>query len=515
MLPSILKPTVIYMLHLKTLKRSIPYFLFFIFFLFSFKAAANFDFNTNCQKAYQNIFELKLNTARQLLASEKKIHPNNSIVPFLENYVDYYYLLTTENKTEFERLEANKDNRLEQISDDDKTSPYYLYTQAQINLQWALIRGRYGSYFTAAREINKANSLLQENTKKFPGFHLNSMGLGLINAVMGALPDGFLKSSLSALGLKGNLQTGLNMLDKLVENLPKSAYEPFYEETVFNYAYILSDVAHSTTAYAKTMKYTARIADSSLMKCYLQAYVCSRNGHTDEAIKILIDRPTGAAYQSFPYLDYLMGISKLNKLDYSAATSFEKFLQTNKGVNYVKDSYLHLAWIALLKGDEGGYSAVINKIKTLGNVYHERDKQALDEANYPMPNIDLLKARLLFDGGYNSKGLTILANTKADDYTSAKDKTEYFYRLGRLNDALGKDDFALLNYQNAINFGKNLKYYYAAKAALQMGKIYERKRNITKAKSIFNIAIAMKNHEQENSIENEAKQGLRRISTNP
>ncbi|TKC12672.1 tetratricopeptide repeat protein [Pedobacter polaris] len=486
-------------------------FALFALLLSSSIAKANFDFNANCLKAYQSIFELKLNTARQLIAAEKKAHPNNSIVPFLENYVDYYYLLTTESKSEFERLESNKDDRLDQINEDDKNSPYRLYAQAQINLQWALIRGRYGSYFSAAREINKANTLLQENAKKFPGFHLNSMGLGLINAVIGALPDGFLKSSLSTFGLKGNLQTGLNMLDKLAENLPKSTYEPFYEETVFNYAYVLSDVAHSPSAYAKTMKYTARIADSSLLKCYLQAYVCSRNGHTDEAISILANKPSGSAYQAFPYLDYLMGIAKLNKLDLTASTYFDRYLQTNKGVNYVKDTYLHLGWIALFKGDDSSYSAFMVKAKNNGYTYHGRDKQALNEANSPMPNKDLLKARLLFDGGYLTKALDHLNDSKVEDFSSLKDKAEYFYRLGRVNDDLGKDDTALSNYQNAINNGKTFKYYYAAKAAVQMGKIYEKKKNPAKAKSSFNLAIGMRDHEQENSIENEAKQGLRRI----
>jgi hypothetical protein len=112
---------------------------------------ANFDFNANCLKAYQNIFELKLSTARQLIAAEKKIHPDNGLVPLLENYVDYFYLLTTESKTEFDKLKENKSTRLDQIADGDKSSPYYLYAQAEINLQWALIRGRYGEYFTAER----------------------------------------------------------------------------------------------------------------------------------------------------------------------------------------------------------------------------------------------------------------------------------------------------------------------------------------------------------------------------
>ena len=484
----------------------------FILFSFSpFASFANFDFNANCLKAYHHIFELKLSSARQIIANEKKIHPNNGIVPLLENYVDYFYLLTTDNKSEFERLVDQKDDRLDEISGNDKNSPYYLYAQAEINLQWALIRARYGSYLTAAREINRANSQLQENAKKFPGFHMNGKGIGLINAVMGALPDGFLKSTLSTFGLKGDLQTGLSMLDKLAENLPKSAYEPFYEETVFYYAYVLSDVAKSNQAYAKTMRYTARIADSSLLKSYLQSYVCVRNDHNDEAIAILAEKPSGASYQPFPYLDYLMGIAKLNKLDFTAATSFERFLQTNKGVNYIKDTYLHLAWINLLKGNEAGYQAYIGKVKTLGYEYHDKDKQALNEAKAQMPNKELLSARLLFDGGYFAKALNVLSDAKADDYASTKDKAEYYYRIGRINDALGKDDMALSNYQNAINIGKGLKYYFAAKAAVQMAKIYEVKRNLPKAKAYFNIAINMSGHEQENSIENEAKQGLKRI----
>lgn len=486
-------------------------YLFFLFLLLPITVAANFDFNANCLKAYQNIFELKLGNARALIANEKKLHPNNSIVPLLENYVDYYYLLTTDSKTEFERLEVNKNKRLDQISDDDSKSPYYLYAQAEINLQWALLRGHYGSYYTAAREINKASSLLEANAKKFPAFHLNAKGLGLIQVLMGSLPDGFLKTALATFGIKGNIQTGLDMLDKLAENLPKSAYEPFFEDVVCNYVSILSDVAHSPLAYAKTMKYTARFAESSLLKTYLQAYVAERNGRNDQAISILNDKPTGAVYQPFPYLDYLMGIARLNKLDHSAAIYFDRFLQNNKGVSYIKDTYLHLAWLALLKGDEEGYANNVNKVKTSGYTYQERDKQAISEANGPIPNKTLLSARLLFDGGYLSQANQTLAALNTDSFSTIKDKAEYNYRLGRINDDLGNDDTALTNYQNAIAYGKGLKQFYAAKAAVLMGKIYEKKKNYAKAKTYYTIAINLKDHEYETGIENEAKQGLKRI----
>lgn len=455
---------------------------------------------------------MKLGNARAYISTEKKQHPNNSIIPLLENYVDYFTVLTSESKADFDRLKGNKSKRLDQISDDDKNSPYYLYAQAEINLQWALIRGRFGEYFNAAMEVKRANNLLQDNSKKFPNFHLNLKGLGLINAVLGNLPDGALKTALSTFGIKGNLQSGLNMFEKLADNLPKSSYEPFYEEVVFYYAYVLTDVAHSPQAYAKTMRYTERIADTSLLKSYLQSYVCIKNGHSEEAISILARRPEGGVYQPFPYLDYLEGIAHLNKLDLNAGTYFNRFLQTTKGVNFVKDAYLHLGWIALLKGDKGAYVAFASRAVKNGYTYMEKDKQAKAEASAAVPNIDLLKARLLFDGGYLSRALQVIDSKNATDYTSDRDRTELHYRLGRIYDDLGKDDQALTAYQETIDEGRNLKYYFAANAAVQMGKIYERRKNIAKAKEAFNTAIAMKNHEFESSIENQARAGLKRLA---
>jgi hypothetical protein len=472
---------------------------------------ANFDFNANCLRAYQLIFELKLNAARQLIAAEKKTHPRNAIVPLLENYTDYFYLITSESKQDFERLKEEKTARLDQISDEDNNSPYYLYAQAEINLQWALLRSRYGEFFTAAREIRKASSQLQENSKKYPGFHLNNKGIGLINVFLGNLPDGMLKSALSTFGIRGDVRKGLAMLDNLAQNLPRSTYEPFYDEVVFYYAFVLSDIVHSPDAYAKTMKFTARIADSSLLKAYMQAYVCSRNAHNDEAISILTDRPGGEAYQPFPYLELLLGTARLNKLDYSSSAGFKKFLALNKGVNYIKDANLHLSWVALLNGDTGAYNAYMTKVRGMGYTYGERDKQAMNEAGSPAPDPGLLKARLLFDGGYYSRALDILSGHTAADYRTAKDKAEFYYRAGRIYDAMDRDDLALLNYQNAINYGKGLKYYYAATSALNMGKIYLKRNNTARAKASLSQAVDMKDHEYENSIEAQAKEVLKKI----
>jgi len=490
---------------------NIKIFLAVLFLFFPGTLFAKFDFNANCLKAYQLVFELKLNAARQLIVAEKKAHPDNSIVPLLENYVDFFQLLTSENKEEFNKLKGNKGARLDQIADDDNKSPYNLYAQAEINLQWALIRGRFGEQFNAAMEIKKANSLLQENAKKFPAFQLNFKGLGLISAVLGSLPDGFMKSTLSTFGIKGNVRSGLAMMQKLADGMPKSAYEPFYEEVVFYYSFVLTDVTHSESAYAETMKYVARISENSLLKAYLKAYVSAKRGHNDAAIAILAERPSGVQYQPFPYLDYLTGIARLNKLDSGAAGYFHKFLQSNKGISYIKDSYLHLAWIALLNGDAKGYQGYAEKVKSAGYAVNERDKQALNEVHGGAPNVALLKGRLLFDGGYYGKSLEVLARLKEGELNQLKDKTEYHYRLGRNHEELGKLDLALGDYEKAIQYGKGLKAYFAANSALFMGKIYMKKKNSGQARACFNTAINMKGHQYENSIESQARDSLKRL----
>ena len=93
-----------------------------------------------------------------------------------------------------------------------------------------------------------------------------------------------------------------------------------------------------------------------------------------------------------------------------------------------------------------------------------------------------------------------------------RDKIEYCYRLGRIYDEISKDEFALKFYQSAIDLGKNERYYFASNAALRMAFIYEKKKDLSKAKLFYNTALSMRGHDYENSIENKAKEGLRRIT---
>lgn len=478
--------------------------------LLSFKAKANFDFNNNCIEAYNALFDLRINDAKELIRKEKSIHPNNGIPILLDNYVDYFSLLVSENESDYNRLKSIKISRINALENQNEDSPYYLFTQAEVYLQWGLIKSRFQDYFSSGLDIKKAKDLLDENIKKYPDFEPNIKSRALIEVIMGAVPAN-LKGLLSTFGFRGSINKGETELEQSYQSLSSTKYSFYKKEVVFQLCLIDNDIVSNPDNYTHLINYINSIPNTSLLKTYLKAHVLIKNGHNDDAIDLLQDRPKSTSYLNFPTLNYLLGSAKYNRMDSDANIYLIYYLKEYKGINYVKDAYLKLAYYYLLRGDNSRYQAFINMVKTQGNLIDEKDKQALKEANEGNPNIDLLKARLYFDGGYYDKCLSVLTHKNYNEFNLKRDQIEYYYRLGRVYDKLNQDDKALINYQKSINLGQNTSYFFASNAALMMGKIYESKRDKKNAINAYKLAASMKNHEYQNSIETQAKEALDRL----
>src|ERR1022692_2826449 len=158
-------------------------FYCFLSFSISFSARASFVMNDNCIAAYYKIISLRIEEGKLLLEKEKATNPGNDMPYFLENYIDFITLFISEDKDIFDKIKSNMDSRLKKFKNSDVNSPFYLYTQADIYLQWALVRIKFKEYFSAAIEIEKAYKLLNENKKRFPDFIANNKGLGLLHAI--------------------------------------------------------------------------------------------------------------------------------------------------------------------------------------------------------------------------------------------------------------------------------------------------------------------------------------------
>lgn len=483
--------------------------IFFMAFLLPLTGKAQqYDFNQRCIDAYTNIQELRFAKGKQLLELEKKENPKNLIPYYVENYIDFLTTYINENEAEFDKLEPNKAIRLDKLDNGDVNSPYYLYCQAEVLIQWAFSKLKFEEYLSAFTDVRKAYLLLEENSKKFPDFIANKKSLGMLHAIVGAIPDQY-KWGVNMLGMDGSIDQGLKELKSIIEYSKTNTFI-FKQEVYLYYAFIALYLGRDATTAWNIVKDLD--TKTNLINVFCKASVAMRTGRNDLALEVLNGRPTGAEYMNYQYLEFMTGLAKARKLDTGASAHFEKFINSYKGKNYIKEAYQKMAWMALINGNKDKYWEYMYYVKSRGDDLIDDDKQALYEAeNKTIPNVTLLKSRLLFDGGYYKDALKQLEGKSADSFSSDKDKAEFTYRAGRIYDMAGLPDKAKGFYLATIKFGTDLPYYYAAGSAFYLGTIYETEKDYKNAAKYYQICLDMDNKEYQTSLDGLAKAGLNRV----
>ena len=323
---------------------------------------------------------------------------------------------------------------------------------------------------------------------------------------MSTIPKGY-KWATSILGLKGDMKQGI----KRIKQYCFSNEVMFKEESQLYFIYLknyLENDVEGASALIKTFKLDTK---NNLLFTFMAANLALNNKNAALAETILTNRNKVDSYMPFPMLDYELGDAKMKRLDYSAILYFKRFVNTYKGNFYIKDAYLSLAYCAYLQGnlqEAEHYKALIN---TKGKAESDADKQALKAAKkLNFPHKEILKARLLNDGGYHQEALKLLLQIPQNTL-SAPDKLEYMYRIARVYDDLGQDDNALNYYGFALKQGRSSTEYFAARAALQTGYIYEKRGDKQKAIQFFQTVLDLDDHEYKNSLDQRAKSGINRI----
>lgn len=468
--------------------------------------------NPNCVAAYNAIFDMRFTEARKLIQDEKAKNAGNGVIILLEDYIDYIYLQTSNNRADYDKFKNRKSDRIDAIrdNDEDENSPYYLFAQAEVYTHWGMVKAQFGDYTSSVFDLNKAKKLLTENSAKFKDFTPNKKGLAWIELVFGAIPSN-LKGIASFFGVKGDIQSGYRHLEAAKAELAHSKYNYYNDELIYMICTANVDVLHAKTGYDRLIAMTNEMNEKSLLKKYVQGFVAFKMGYSADAITFLSAAPHTDDYLTLPAVNYYLGNAKLCRMDTNADAYLLKYIRENQGTTNIKDTYVKLAYIALINNDEAGYNNYLKLVRTKGSATTEKDKQALKEANDARPDLELLKARFYFDGGFYSNALNLLKKLDADDLKLMRDKIELYYRLGRVYDRMSNTADALANYQKAITIGRGSSYYYAANAALFSGVLYEQKKDYRKAAEYFNTTLQMKDHEYQNSIDTQAKEGLTRI----
>jgi Tetratricopeptide repeat len=471
-----------------------------------------FQYDAKVSEVYAKIQHLQLNEAKIQLQTLRQNQPNNLALVHLEDYYDFFLLYLSENENELSAYKKRLDERLMAMQKGSPDSPYYLYVQADMLLHWALLKIKFNDYLATFNAAGRAYRLLKRNQEKFPAFILNYKNLGLLHALAGTIPDQYRWGAKLLGGLSGTIEQGKNELEKVLAHAEKLENFLFAEESAVMYSMLLLYLANEPdAAWQACEKYQLQPATNPV-HCFTKATIALRSGRNDEAIQILSKRIINPGEAPFPFLDFLLGLAKIRRLDDESSQAFQRFLQHFKGQNYLKEAYQKLAWIELLQGDKTAYQNYMKRCLEKGQSNYGADQHAQAEAESgQIPNTNLLKARLLFDGGYYQKAYDLLKDKDEKDFSPERLRLEYNYRLGRILHGLKRYPEALQQYQKTIQQGAQSSEYFACNAALQAGLLCEKRKQFDSARHYFKRCLQLQPREYKNSLHQAAKAGLNRI----
>ncbi|MDG2139351.1 MAG: hypothetical protein P8J77_04035 [Flavobacteriales bacterium] len=474
---------------------------------------ADFDMNNNMREAYSNIISLNFQLAQEMIDQEKISNPENGLIYLNENYIDFLTLLISEDKSLYSSRKLNKNRRLNNLRKNNKETPYYLFSQAEIHLQWAFTRIKFKEYFLAAYELQKAYKLLKKNNQLYPDFMLNKKSMGLLHVLIGSVPDSY-DWVLNIIGIEGNINVGFNELYSFLDYSERTNKYRIYEnETLFLLSFLEMNMNNDLKACEILLDKIKSCCLKDNLLVFCAARLSNKLGNNDETINILERRKFSDSKFQFHYLDYLYAMSKFYKLEFNSAKEyFLKFTSNFKGKNYIKSAYHKLSLIAFLEDSLAQREYYHARILNYGEKLIDEDRQAENDIqNDIVINRDLLIARILFDGGYYNETLNKLNKLSVNEISLNNDLSiEYYYRLARTNQKLLNNQvidlfLKVLSYDNYSNL------YYHPMSTLQIGLEFEKEGNKDEAIRFFKKTLSYNDFNYENGIKKSAKAGINRL----
>ncbi|MFT5479744.1 MAG: hypothetical protein ACI9NN_000702, partial [Bacteroidia bacterium] len=334
------------------------------------------DFNQKCLAAQQSIYQLRLDEAQTILTAAYDNDNLNVAVDYLMVVKSMLSYITNESNITYIQFDSIKNSALDRIATCTELDGYRDFLLEEIYFYSSVVSGKRGNTFSAANDVRNSYKFGTRVLVSYPEFHAAKKTIGLLNSGFGSLPNNYQKL-VQFFGYESSMANGILNLNEFIhadesppewELMKKEAQ--FYVASIYLYLKNDKPVAWDLINIL-TQDYTTNPLSSFARVNF--ADKCSLN---DEIIRVVQNTPTAKPYGSIPFLQFMLGKAKLNRLDTDADYYLLQYLSDYKGKNYVKSCYQKLSWHALLTGQNEDYNKYIELIKTKGNTSLEEDEQA-------------------------------------------------------------------------------------------------------------------------------------------
>lgn len=461
------------------------------------------------KNAYRHILNLQIDTAKYGIV-HRNTHPSHI---YLSNLIDIVRLLITERREDYEswqQREKIRFNALEKLPDN---SPWKRFYQADIKLQWTLVKLKFGDELSAAWSFRKAYKLISENLRRFPTFKPQLKTAGILHILVGSIPEKY-QWLIKLLGFEGSIGIGIQELKSLSE-----ANDLFSLEAgiilALAYTHLLQDPGRGLAL----TECLANPHSKFILINYLTAIIQMKNNKSEAALKALIKLHSQKDdFFPLPTLNYFMGNIYLQKGKYNQAIIYLiRFLNGHQGENLLKDTYYKISLAYWLKGDVEAAKTYRQKGRIAAIGRTEADRYAASQLRLDeFQRKGILQLRLYTDGGYYESAENFIRNFDRRLLRNTRDSAEFEYRMARLSHKQGHHETAISRYKRTLDIGKAHNWYFLPNSALQLGHLFKIEGNFEKAEKHFRMALAFKNYPYENSINYKAKTALGQLnSSNP
>lgn len=455
-----------------------------------------------------NIHQLVLNLQTDKAYSElSKIRTNEYHRLYVQSLCETLDALISEDEVRFAAIESKFRARFKTL-EQQSPGPEVLFLQAELNLQRGFNFLNLGQEFNAVWAIRSAYNFTQECLKKYPNFVPIKKTSGVIEVMIGSVPDKF-HWFMSLLGMKGSVVTGQRQLEEL--RLSQSSLS--IEANILYYTikgFINQQVDESSKGFLELLKHNT---DNRLI-LFLSINMLVKNSQSEEALRLITNLDQHTDGLPMPYIDYLRGEILLQRGDYAESIeTFHRFIASYPSENFKKDAYFKISLAYHLQGKKDLALTNFEKAKVTGRVVVDPDSYAdaqLKEGRFPNPK--LLRVRFYTDGGYYKEAKDVFHTILPSDLITTKEQTEYYYRKARLSHKLNELSAARMFYLQTIDMSGENPWYFAPNSALQLGYMAQASHDNVAAKKYFERALAYKKHEYKNSIDSKAKSALEQLN---
>ncbi len=428
-----------------------------------------------------------------------------SLEPYQLGYAAFMEALLSGNENDYRNFLKGSQQIILKLHAGEDGGGYKHYTISALYLMNSFLDLYQGHPARSVLNLMRSRNYWRVNQKMYPGFPKARLSGGILEWVLGNIPPGY-QFFFKLAGLKGNSDQGIAMLQDYHGSLVPGSFDHLEFILIIGHLKSLLPPGENP-AWPALQEYIPAYGGIALfdftlirqlepLPDFLMDSLCTRLIRTGPPI-------------IRPLVHYHYGIFLMNRLDPTASGHLEHFLEQARGKHFKNAARLYLAWGAFLQEKYTMYGRWIDQLDA-GNTFLEPDHQALQESLF-IPEPRLLAARLLYDGGYYKRAMDSLDLLfPFPDSLNHTYRAEYYYRRGRVQQALSNREAALDSFRKVLNYS-HVRRYFKANAALQAGIISLDRNESAQARDYFKKALVLDQGGYQ-SIKLRARRHLERLS---